>query len=210
MAMTQEGRPVLQALVRTAAEAPGYEHQELRPPQVPPAGELRNVEELLPPEQRPPFSFWENIERRPCDWDGPHRGRGDEPADEPHAEEPHADDESPADTRRAVTREWTRFRPTAAFSDPFLDAARSLILLDTYGWPAAYRRYRDRSMVAPNLDTAAWFHRFSPDSEWLLIDHACPVGHAGLLGVGGRVWDAEGRLLATGGGQLCCLPAPAG
>lgn len=184
VSMTQDGRPVLQALVRTAADAPGYEHQELRPPEVPPAAELRNVEQRLAPHERPPFAFWENIERRPCDWDEPRHGR-------------------------AVTREWTRFRPTPTFADPFLDAARSLILLDTYGWPAAYRRYRDRSMVAPNLDTAAWFHRFSPESEWLLIDHECHTGHAGLLGVGGRVWDAEGRLLATGGAQLCCLPAPA-
>lgn len=188
VSMTQDGRPVLQALVRTAAPAPGYEHQEPAAPDVPPVQGLRSTEQLLAPHERPPFAFWQNIERRPAN----------------------AESGATAVPRRAVTREWTRFRPAATFADPFLDAARTLILLDTYGWPAAYQRYRDRSMVAPNLDTATWFHRFNPDSEWLLIDHACPTGHAGLLGVGGRVWDCKGQLLATGGAQLCCLPAPAG
>jgi acyl-CoA thioesterase len=42
-------------------------------------------------------------------------------------------------------------------------------------------------------------------SEWLLIDHECPVAGDGLLGVSGRVWDASGRLLSTGGAQLCCI-----
>ena len=225
--MTQDGRPVLQALVRTAAEVPGYEHQEPQAPEVPPAQALRSVEELLAPDRRPPFRFWENIERRPVDQTDPHRGRAAEQADRANAADqtdPHrgraaertdranAAEQAgqPDEPRRAVVREWTRFRPTATLADPFLDAARSLILLDTYGWPAAYRRYRDRSMVAPNLDTATWFHRFNPESDWLLIDQECPTGHAGLLGAAGRVWDTEGRLLATGGAQLCCLPAPAG
>lgn len=211
--MTQDGRPVLQALVRTAADAPGYEHQEPQAPDVPPPQALRSVDELLAPHERPPFRFWENVERRPVNRDWLHRGgAGGETGETGTAEQPGTAGQRghPAEPRRAVAREWARFRPTATFADPFLDAARALILLDTFGWPAAYRRYRDRSMVAPNLDTAAWFHRFNPRSEWLLIDQECQVGHAGLLGVGGRVWDAEGQLLATGGGQLCCLEAPAG
>jgi acyl-CoA thioesterase-2 len=180
--MTPEDKPVLQALVRTAADAPGYEHQQWQMPHVPPPEELHEHRHL-------PFAFWHNIERRLID-------------DGAQAEQ--------SQDRPAVVREWTRFRPEACFADPFLDAARSLILLDTYGWPAAYRRYRDHAMVAPNLDVSVWFHQPAPRSEWLLIDHECPVGHRGLLGVSGRVWSAEGLLLATGGAQLCCLPAPAG
>jgi acyl-CoA thioesterase-2 len=180
--MTQRGEPVLQALVRTAADAPGYEHQQPLIPDVP-------APQTLPEHRRLPFPFWQNIERRLID-------------DGEHAEG------EPSRDRRAVVREWTRFRPQPCFDDPFLDAARSLILLDTYGWPAAYRKYRDRAMVAPNLDTSVWFHQRAPRSEWLLIDHECPIGHRGLLGVSGRVWSADGLLLATGGAQLCCLPAP--
>jgi Acyl-CoA thioesterase C-terminal domain len=59
------------------------------------------------------------------------------------------------------------------------------------------------------IDTGVWFHQFSPASEWLLIDQESVVGARGLLGARGSVWDPSGRLLATGGSQLCCIPAPA-
>ena len=90
----------------------------------------------------------------------------------------------------ALIREWVRFRaPAASFEDPFLDAARPLILLDTFGWPAAYpQRHGGSDYVAPNLDTSVFFHRLGTGSEWLLIDHTCPVAGDGLLGVSGKVW----------------------
>jgi acyl-CoA thioesterase len=110
--------------------------------------------------------------------------------------------------RQPIVREWVRFRPVGCFGDPFVDAARSLILLDTYGWPAAFRMHRDGLYIAPNLDTSAWFHRSSLHSEWLLIDHECPVAERGLLGVSGRVWDLDRRLLVSGSAQLYCIPPP--
>jgi acyl-CoA thioesterase II len=179
--MTQQGKPILHALVKTAADAPGYSHQHPEAPEVPGPETLKTYEELLP-NARPSFSFWNNIERRPVD-----QGTTDEP-------------------KEPVIRAWTRYRPRACFEDPFLDAARSLILLDTYGFPAAYRRYRSWEYLAPNLDTSAWFHSFNPECEWLLIDCECIVADRGLMGVGGKVWDTEGRLLATGSAQLCCIP----
>jgi acyl-CoA thioesterase len=182
--MTQEGKPILHALVKTAVEAPGYSHQHPEAPEVPRPETLKAYEELLPSWRRPPFSFWNNLERRPVDQSLP---------DEPTA---------------PVLREWTRFRPTACFEDPFLDAARALILLDTFGFPAAYQRYRSWEYLAPNLDTSAWFHRFNPSCEWLLIDHECLLADRGLMAVSGRVWDTEGGLLATGSAQLCCVENP--
>ena len=107
-----------------------------------------------------------------------------------------------------MLREWARFRPAPCFEDPFADASRALILLDTYGFPAAYRRFRSMEHLAPNLDTSAWFHHFSPACEWLLVDHACTVADHGLLAVDGKVWDTGGRLLATGAAHLCCIPNP--
>ena len=178
--MTQQGKPILHAMVKTAAEAPGYSHQHPSAPEVPLPETLKTYEELHPT-RRPPFSFWENVERRPVD--------------QSTTEEPQA----------PVVRAWTRFRPTACFEDPFLDAARALILLDTYGFPAAYRHHRSWEYLAPNLDTGVWFHHFSPACEWLLIDSECPVADSGLMGVGGRVWDEAGRLLASGSAQLCCI-----
>jgi acyl-CoA thioesterase len=180
--MRQEGKPILHALVKTAAEAHGYNHQHPESPLVPPPAALKSYDELLPADRHPPCSFWNNIERRPIDQSA---------SDEPTA---------------PVVREWTRFRPTACFADPFVDAARALILLDTYGFPAVYRKYRSWEYLAPNLDTSAWFHHFNPDCEWLLIDHECSVAAHGLMGVGGSVWDTGGRLLATGSAQLCCVP----
>lgn len=179
--MTQQGKPVLQAMVKTAAEAPGYSHQHPSAPTVPLPGTLKTYEELFPARRRPPFSFWENIERRPAE-------------------------QSTSEERQApLIREWARFRPIACFEDPFLDAARALILLDTYGFPAAYRHYRSWEYLAPNLDTGVWFHHFSPACEWLLVDSECAVADGGLMGVGGRVWDEAGRLLASGSAQLCCI-----
>lgn len=180
--MTQAGKPILHALVKTAADAPGYSHQHPDAPEVPPPEELKTYERLEPTKQRPAFSFWENIERRPVE-----RGTSDEP-------------------RAPTLLEWTRYLPRVCFIDPFLDAGRALILLDTFGFPAAYQRYRSWEYLAPNLDTSAWFHHFNPGCEWLLIDNECVVADRGLMGVSGRVWDTDGRLLATGSAQLCCIP----
>lgn len=182
--MTQREKPILQALVKTAADAPGHNHQYPTAPDVPPATALKGEEELRPADQRPPFNFWDNIERRPID--------------QSMTEEPTA----------PVVQEWTRFRPRPCFEDPFVDAARSLILLDTYGFPAAWRHYRSMEYLAPSLDISAWFHRSSPDCEWLLIDHECTLADRGLMAASGRVWDTDGRLLATGAAQLCCIPRP--
>ncbi len=178
--MTQGRKPILQALVKTAADGPGYSDQHLRAPAVPPPAALKTYQELRP--TRPAFSFWDNLERRPVD-----QGTTEDPS-------------------APVIREWVRFQPTACFEDPFLDAARGLILLDTFGFPAAYQRYRSWEYLAPNLDTSAWFHQFNPACEWLLIDHECIVAEHGLMAVDGKVWDTEGSLLATGSAQLCCVP----
>jgi acyl-CoA thioesterase II len=173
--MTQEGKRVLYALVRTAANAPGYRHQQLEAPNLLPPHECPSVD-------RTTYNFWRNVScRRPERW-----GDGEE--------EP------------AVAREWLRFEPTPRFDDLFVDAARPLILLDTFGWPAAYRRYRGADYTAPNLDISVSFHRFGGESDWLLVDHECPVAEDGLLGVSGRVWDVDGELLASGIAQLCSIP----
>jgi acyl-CoA thioesterase len=184
--MTQEGRPVLHAMVKTVAEGPGHIDRHLQMPDVASPEQLQNYEQLLTAERRPPFNFWDNIERRPIDQVRP-----------PQPAEP-------------VLREWARYRPTARFDDPFVDASRALILLDTYGFPAAWRRFRSMEYLAPNLDTSAWFHHFSPACEWLLVDHACTVAGDGLMAVDGKIWDTDGRLLATGAAQLYCIPNPRG
>lgn len=180
--MTQEGRPVLSALVRTAADGEGHEHQEAPPPAVAPVEDSEPIRRVK--DGKPLFPYWGNFS---CRRAGLAAGGEEEPEG------------------RAAIREWVRFEPAPSFADPFLEAARPLILLDTYGWPAAWQRYGEKTRVAPNLDTAAWFHHAEPASEWLLIEEQCHTAGGGLLGVAGRVWSQSGRLLASGGAQLKTL-----
>jgi acyl-CoA thioesterase len=177
--VTQDGRGVMFALVRTAAEAPGYRHQVVEAPSV------ASPEDSGPVERRAKdgsqlYAFWGNVSCR-------------RPAVEAGDSEPRI-------------REWVRFEPRAAFEDPFVDAARPLILLDTFGWPAVWMKHRGADYVAPNLDTAVWFHHPPAESDWLLVDHESPVAGDGLIGVDGRIWDGDGRLIASGGAQLYCIP----
>jgi acyl-CoA thioesterase II len=172
--IVQDERLVTQAIVRTAAPAPGYELQHLSAPAVPGPDEV-------PSADCAPYPFWANVERRPL----------------------------PRTAAAPTCREWTRFRPVPTFDDPFADAARALVLLDTYGWPAAFGEVGEGGdFIAPSLDITAWFHRAAAGAEWLLIDETCTVGADGLLAAQGHVWDESGRLIASGGAQLCCVPRP--
>jgi len=55
--MTQEGKPILHALVKTAADAPGYSHQHHESPEVPSPETLKSYEELHPSKQPQSYNF---------------------------------------------------------------------------------------------------------------------------------------------------------
>jgi hypothetical protein len=116
VSIEQEGRPIVEALVRTAAEVPGLEHDVAEAPDVPDPEDLRCTDELRDPEW-PTYAFWSNLEARTL-----HPERFGE---EPQAHEP-------------IWREWYRFRPRPTFDDPFVDAGRALLLIDTLSWPAPH------------------------------------------------------------------------
>lgn len=189
VAMTQKGRPILQAIVWVVADgSQGFERDDARRPDAPQPAVLKSVEELITEkDDGPRFKFWENLECRPTKWT-PRRLR-----------------------RRGEARllDWYRFRPRATFDDPFLDAARSLLLIDTMVWPANCRAYPDEEIVyiAPSLDVNVHFHGDEPDSEWLLVDATAPVASGGLICGRADVWSTTGRLIASGGSQLFCRPA---
>jgi acyl-CoA thioesterase len=144
------------------------------------------METVFAGEPGPPFPFWDNIESRPPDGLAhKHRSFGGAPE----------------------TQMWYRFRPAAAFEDPFLDAGRLLVLIDVLPWSAAWSRYGPTSWNAPNLDLVAWFHRPAADSEWLLGTGEAPLAEQGLIGGTTRIYDAGRRLLASGGAQLLCVKA---
>src|SRR5262245_3425041 len=187
VAMTQKAQPILEAMAWFVGDVPGLAHDAARMPAVPGPDGLPSIEDLLPPEERAPYPFWDNLEGRPTRF---------VPRTEWKAGEP-------------TFQSWYRYRPVATFDDPALDACRLLILADTLQWPAAFRAYDDPPFMAPSIDLAVQFHRLVPDAEWLLGDAVSPVAADGLVGGRVAVWAPDGRLLASGASQLLCRPVRA-
>ena len=188
--ITQEGRPLLVAAVwGVDAELDGLEHHtDLRPHEVPDPELLPNTGELLRDQKGPPrHGFWENIEQRPTEWidDWEHR----------EASEP-------------ATRAWVRFVPTATFSDPWVDACRSLILVDLDSWPSAIRAHLgELDHFAPTIEVTARFIGSTVNEPWLLSEARAPVATGGLVAAVGQIWTRDRRLVALGGSTLLCRPA---
>lgn len=188
VAMTQNGRAILDAMVWVVGDVGGLEHDVAPMPDVPPPRALQSMEDLLGPEIRNAHPFWQNLERRPLGWVPAERWKPTAP----------------------LVRNWMRFRPRATFAAPFLDAGRTLLLIDTMTWPAAWRAHGDTGgYLAPSLDVNVQFHRSAPASEWLFVEATAPVATRGLVGGQARIWASDGQLLASGGGQLLCRPVPA-
>jgi acyl-CoA thioesterase len=103
-----------------------------------------------------------------------------------------------------------RFRPTPRFDDPWVDACRFLIPIDTMGWPAASLPHAHREpleAIAVTVDLSVRFHH-PTDDEWLLVEAVSPVAAGGLMAATGHVWDRAGTLVASGGQTMLCRPAP--
>jgi acyl-CoA thioesterase-2 len=186
VSISQDGKPVVEALLRTALPGDGLTHHAVTAPEVPAPESLPTLEELWKFERKP-FSFWNNIEARVVLHQ---RFEPDFEGMPPHFVE------------------WYRFRPMPTFDDPVLDAGRSLMLIDTFGWPSAWIAHPKAKVRGPNLDVVAFFHQSAKDSEWLLCEQICQIGAGGLLGPSARIFSRDGKLVASGGAQLMCVPSP--
>jgi acyl-CoA thioesterase len=187
VAIEQSGRTLLRAQVWTVGGLDGLAHDVARAPSAPEPEGLLPHESPVAPGGPPPHPFWVNLERRPIDWAPPEQRRAGDP--------------------RVLV--WLRFRPRARFDEPFLDAARALILLDTFSWPAVREAHVEQpAFFAPTLDVSAQFHALDPASEWLLCETSAEVARDGLIGYRSRVWSQSRRLLASGAGQMLCRPSP--
>jgi acyl-CoA thioesterase-2 len=182
--ITQGDRAILDAMVWSVGEVEGLEHDETTMPAVGRPEELPYIDDLVPEDAEPPFPFWLNFEAKPIDFEVGW---------------------PPSGPRAARWREWLRFVPSPTFDDPWVDAARSVILVDLPSWPSAHRphAWQQPPFTAPTLDLSVAFHRPTRDHEWLLCDGEAPVSTDGLFGWTARVWSPDGLLHASGGGQ--CL-----
>jgi acyl-CoA thioesterase-2 len=186
--VTQADREVMDATVCIVAEGEGLEHEVTSCPAVPAPDELESLSSyfergVIPPPLTP---FWDNFDARPTDL------REDWPPPEP---------------LDPVWNEWLRFVPSSTFDDPWLDAARYVLLCDLPLWPSTTPQHawkwdgQPPGWTAPTLDLYVAFHRPVPDEPWLLIDGYAPIAADGLLGWTGRLWSSTGQLVASSTGQ---------
>ena len=186
VAMTQRGQPIFDAMVWSVGDVAGLEHDVSEMPEAPDPETLRTAAERMAEagvEQN--FKFWDNFDQRPTSWVDDWENRAPAPP---------------------VAGDWYRFVPRSTFDDPWLDACRSMILLDTLGWPAAMRLHTKPAYIAPSIDLSVAFHRSRPDEPWLYAQATCPTASAGLVACESRVWARDRTLLAVGASQLLCRP----
>jgi acyl-CoA thioesterase II len=179
--MQQRGRAILEALVWVTEEGPGLEHDFAALP-----GDVRPGEGFLwtQKEKGAPIALWRNLEGRMVGW----------------PEDRRWETRAPGDPQRL---DWFRFKPRATFEDPYLDACRSLILIDTMMFPAAALAYGEpMDYIAPSLDLSVQFHRPAPDDKWLLCESSSPIAEGGLVAGTARIWSGNGKLVASGAQQM--------
>lgn len=185
VSILQDGKRILEAMVRTASEVPGVTHVEGPPPEAPDPEALRAPSQIKP--GAPQSGFSKHMDMRVVD-----EGRV-------------LDRSVP---RAAQQLDWYRFGPSEPYKDVWLDAARFAMLIDTMTHSPAFLPHPDGGFVAPSIECHVWFHQFAPESEWLLADHIAPIAERGMIGVHGKIWSRDRRLLASGGAQLLCTPRP--
>jgi acyl-CoA thioesterase len=178
--IAQQGRRILDAMVWSVGHVEGLVHADLHPPDVPDPEDVTTFEQRDP--DRPQFTFWKNFEQRNLD---------------------HVAVWPPPGPLEPTWRSWLRCVPPVDLEDPWVDAARTLIVLDVMSWPAGHRPHAhlEHGFIAPSLDLYASFQHSGSEHEWILLDGHSPVADDGLLSWTGRVWTRERRLVASGGGQ---------
>ncbi|MQY05048.1 acyl-CoA thioesterase domain-containing protein [Actinomadura macrotermitis] len=187
--MTQRGRPVMAASVWTAGTHLTSPERAWRPaPDLPPPEELPGFDRLMREAGQEPPPIFKHTDQRPVAWPDDYftRSGGD-----------------------AAITTWARFLPQGTFpGDPWLDAARSVILTDLGLFPAVAAGLAASEMVftAPNVNLHVAFHQRRPDHEWLLFEGEGLAICDGTLAARSIISTADGAVVATGVGQMLYRP----
>lgn len=187
--VTQDERPLLTATVwGVDADIDGLDHHtEVRPDVALEPEALPSTSELMGTASGNQHPFWSNLDQRPLSWIHDW------------------DDRAPSEPSVAS---WVRFVPTSRFDDPWVDASRSLILIDLDSWPSATRAYTgELAHYAPTIELSARFIGSTHDDDWLLSKASTPRGSGGLMASAGEIWTRDLQLVALGGSTLLCRPA---
>jgi acyl-CoA thioesterase len=178
--VVQNDMPVLEGLVWTVAELVGIDHRAAAMPEVQSAEDAEPWDAYWPGGE-PPFPFWRNFDIRPVT---------------PH----------PSEWARSAAPKllgWARLRTRPPLEDPFVDAARMLVVADATMYPAATLAHEGVfPYVAPSMDLAMSFHGQGADSDWLLIDARSPLSGHALVAGNASIWSVDGRLLGSAMQQM--------
>jgi acyl-CoA thioesterase len=183
----KQGRnAIFDALVWTCAPLEGLEHElALSPANFEPESVPSTAQRLEAAGAPAVYPFWSNLDERAESWPTPDEWLARMPA-------------YPAFER------WYRFLPTSTFDDLWVDACRSLILIDTIGWPAVANLHIESEYTAPSIEITCAFHRARIDEPWLYAQATSVSANAGVVGCETKVWARDGALLALGTSQLLC------
>ena len=188
----RQGRnAIFEALVWTCGPLEGLEHElALSPANFEPESVPSTAERFAEAGVEPLYKFWSNLDERSEHWSTQEEWLERTPA-------------FPSFER------WYRFLPTSTFDDLWVDACRSLILIDTLGWPAVTNLHIESEYIAPSIDITCTFHRARIQEPWLFAQGTSVSANAGIIGCEAKVWARDGALLAMGTSQLLCRPNPA-
>src|SRR5450631_2002973 len=190
VSMKQGKDAIFEALVWTCAPMEGLEHElAISPANFEPESVPSTAERMAGAGIDPVYRFWSNLDERSESWVSGEAWLDRTP-------------EYPSFER------WYRFLPRSTFDDLWVDACRSLILIDTLGWPAVCRLHIDSGYIAPSIDISCTFHRARIHEPWLFAQGSSVSANAGVVGCEARVWSRDGALLAMGTSQLLCRPLP--
>lgn len=183
----QGGKPILAAMMWAIDDGvAGLEHDDAAMPHVPLWHELPTIQERFATEGIDGASrhaFWDNFEQRPPEWISDWANR------QPSA---------------PLYQNWLRFVRGTSSTDPWMQAARLLLLVDLGAWPAIGRRHIGDEWMAPSIDVSCEFHRPATGDDWLFLQGESPHAGDGLIASHQHVWNDRGELLASGISHLLC------